>query len=104
MIEYDGSVVRAFAESLYTRAKIIVWAYTAAGAFPGLLVALGAAKGVMLFAGNDDTMMVVGVVGAVLLGLAGYANGRGKAFLLKLQAQTALCQVKIEENTRVRPA
>lgn len=39
-------------------------------------------------------------LGAVVAGLIGYAIGTEKAFQLKLQAQTALCQVKIEENTR----
>jgi hypothetical protein len=33
------------------------------------------------------------------VGLLGFGIGWNKAFLLKLQAQTALCQAKIEENT-----
>lgn len=39
-------------------------------------------------------------VGLVLFGLLGWALGRERAFVLKLQAQTALCQTQIELNTR----
>lgn len=38
----------------------------------------------------------VGLLGASI----GYLNARAKAFLLRLAAQKALCQVRIEENTR----
>lgn len=40
------------------------------------------------------------LLGALVVGLIGYVLGIQRAFALKLQAQTALCQVKIEENTR----
>lgn len=47
----------------------------------------------------------VAVVTIVLGGVLGYASGQAKAFELRLQAQTALCQVSIERNTsQVRPA
>jgi len=42
----------------------------------------------------------LGLLGAILFGLLGFWLGRERAFQLKLQAQTALCQAKIEENTR----
>ena len=37
--------------------------------------------------------------GVLLGGAFGFLIGLGKAAALKLQAQTALCQVRIEENT-----
>ena len=37
---------------------------------------------------------------AFIGGMMGAALGRTKGFSLKLQAQTALCQVQIERNTR----
>ena len=40
------------------------------------------------------------IVFAIFTGALGYGMGREKAFLIKLQAQIALCQAKIEENTR----
>jgi hypothetical protein len=42
------------------------------------------------------------VLGTAIVGLFGFLIGRERAFELKFRAQTALCQVKIEENTRGR--
>jgi hypothetical protein len=39
------------------------------------------------------------LIGALIVGLLGFWIGWNKAFILKLQAQMALCQAKIEENT-----
>jgi hypothetical protein len=36
----------------------------------------------------------------VAAALMGYSTGRAKAFWLKIQAQTALCQMRIEKNCR----
>ena len=45
-------------------------------------------------------MGAITIIGVVLGGAIGYVWETQRAFILKLQAQTALCQVKIEENTR----
>jgi hypothetical protein len=52
---------------------------------------------------SRSTQTIVGLLGAVVVGFIGYKIGEGKAFALKLQAQTALCQVRIEENTGAAP-
>jgi len=41
-------------------------------------------------------VIIVALVGAVL----GYLVGNDRAFALRLMAQTALCQMQIERNTR----
>jgi hypothetical protein len=41
-------------------------------------------------------------VGALLVGVTAFRMGQEKAFALRLQAQTALCQLQIEANTRMR--
>ncbi len=45
-------------------------------------------------------MGAITIIGVVLGGAIGYVWETQRTFILKLQAQTALCQVKIEENTR----
>lgn len=86
-IKYDPSVIRGFADELYRRANTIVIVNAAIFGLVGALVG-GVVKGVG-----------VAIIAALVAGGIGYYLGLQKAFLLKLQAQTALCQVKIEENT-----
>jgi len=90
---YDPAVIQEFADSLYAQATRIVFAWTALG------VLIGFGGGCV--AGKSE---VYGVIGAALLGVLGHAIGTSRAFLLKLQAQTALCQVKIEQNTSTTSA
>ena len=86
-IKYDPSVICGLADKLYRRANTIVIVNAAIFGLVGALVG-GVVKG----AG-------VAIIAALVAGGIGYYLGLQKAFLLKLQAQTALCQVKIEENT-----
>lgn len=90
--QYDQSVIQIFADALYTQARTIIGIMTFLGA------AIGAAIG--YFVGDDNTKTMFAIVGAVICGLIGLAVGRARAFALKLQAQTALCQMHIEKNTR----
>ncbi len=88
MVEYDPAVIREFAEGLYKRAETIVIVNAVTFGLLGAAIG-GIAQG----------------AGLAVLGLAagaglGYFFGLQKTFLLKLQAQSALCQVKIEENTQ----
>lgn len=88
MATYDSKVIYEFADILYRQAARIIAVFTAIG------VLIGAVGGYPLFG-------TVGlIIGAVIVGAIGYFIGQQKAFALKLQAQTALCQAKIEENTQ----
>lgn len=93
-MKYDPDIIDRFAEELYSRASMIVIWTTATWAVIGLF-----AGGVVgeTFLGGALLPMVIGAAGA---GFLGYRRGEEKAFALKLQAQTALCQVQIERNTR----
>lgn len=90
--EYDPEIIQSFADTLYTQARILVFLYTVGAAVTGAGIAyyieMQRGSGLAVFAG------------ASILGAIGYAFGQMRAFQLKLQAQTALCQKKIEENTR----
>ena len=79
-----------FADRLYFQARNIVTTHTLIG------VLIGVAAGGLISKGTGIWI----IVGAAIAGAIAYQIGQAKAFALKLQAQTALCQVKIEENTR----
>ncbi len=88
-MKYDANVIVQFAERLYSKANSVIIRH----AILGLLI--GAAIGYS--AGKSTTIAAVAAVG---IGIVGYLMGVEKAFQYKLQAQTALCQVQIEVNTR----
>lgn len=88
MVSYDPNVIQEFADKLYARADAIVVGWTAVGALAGFV--LGSLMG-----GGGTRIVLIFLAGAI-----GYAVGMQRAFLLKLQAQQALCQVEIERNTR----
>ena len=90
MTTYDPQVIFQFADRLYRQATQAIASSAIIGVVIGLAIGYYLQKSIGLYA----------LIGAVVLGLIGYVLGTQRAFALKLQAQTALCQVKIEENTR----
>lgn len=102
MANYDPDIIQSFADRLYAQARSLVARYTAAFTFFGLVL------GFLFYAfmsktADADTKNAIQwmpwALGGVF-GLAGWSFGNERAFGLRLQAQTALCQKKIEENTR----
>ncbi len=110
-VEYDPVVLRAQAAVLYHRAeRLVVWA-TVRWAIFGALVGAAIAGSTKVRAVDDqlyaqgiqnpgDGVFVIVLVLAVLGGLNGRSGAQARAWALRLEAQTALCQVQIEENTR----
>lgn len=92
MVQYDSGVIYQAAERLNRSAQTTIAIYTIAGILLGLVGGSSLGRGMGLLA----------LLGAVILGVLGFAIGTQRAFVLKLQAQTALCQAKVEENTRPR--
>lgn len=90
MADYNSKIIYEMAEKLYKKANSIVTTYTVAGVLIlGILGILGM-----------TAIAILPLITAVLGGIIGFLIGQEKAFELKLQAQIALCQVRIEENTR----
>jgi hypothetical protein len=109
MAVFDPRVIQKFADWLYRRALLVMIASTVLGVLSGgvlgLVVCLDAigpalARDGSEAAGGLVVGLVGGLLGAVLFGLGGFLVGWKRAFRLRLQAQVALCQLKIEENTR----
>lgn len=93
-VQFDPSVIRAFAAALYSQAKTIVAVSTGMGILIGLIA------GFALKAIVGQNHIVLMVLFALLGGLFGYFLAQARAFQLKLLAQQALCHVAIEANTR----
>jgi len=84
MASYDPSIIQKYANRLYSNANAII---VLSALMTGLVGAgFGAVGGYALEAG---------LLGAVL----GVLIGTSLAFNLKLKAQLALCQMRIESNT-----
>jgi hypothetical protein len=99
MILYDPNVIHQHAQRLYDRALGIVVIYAVGLGLLGLLG--GAVVGSTIF---GEFQVITALLGGAALGLIGVAIGRERSFELRLQAQTALCQVQIELNSRVNVA
>ena len=94
MTEYDSTIIEQAADNLYETARSMEVSWAMAGMF------IGAALVALLVSFYDSGAMLVGVgFGAILGAAIGYAQGRTRAMMLRLQAQTALCQMQIEQNT-----
>lgn len=89
---YDPAIIQKFADRLYAQANTVIVLCSLVG------VAGGGVGGYVV--ATPATKSTCAVIGGVIFGLLGLAIGSGRAFLLKLQAQVALCQKQIEENTR----
>lgn len=92
MADFDPKVIQKFADRLYSQARSILISYSLVLGFLGA----GVLYGLELTARIHLNPLLGFIVGALI----GYLMAIEKAFKLKLEAQVALCQVKIEENTR----
>lgn len=95
--KYDPTVIQTFADRLYAEAEGIVTRYAVAGFLFG--AAAGASVGGAAVGGTTAALALgvcLGALGAALAAYSAYA----KVFELRLRAQTALCQVQIELNSR----
>jgi hypothetical protein len=94
-VQYDPNVIRDFAGHLYDRARNLVFSHVMLGILAGIIG--GFVFGVQTSVGGGA---MVAILLCGIFAWVGYMIASPKAFLLRLQAQSALCQVQIEVNTR----
>lgn len=93
-VTYDPSIIQEFARRLLKQAASAVLS----SVILGLMLGAGLGAGVAADAPESSPSLLVS---AIVFGLLGWKLGRDRAFTLRLQAQTALCQMQIELNTRI---
>lgn len=93
-VDYDPTMIQQFADKMYFQARVVICLYALVGAAAGC-VGLAAAA-------SEPKRIPFAAAGAVIGGILGYFAAQPRAFQLRLLAQTALCQMKIEANTRAR--
>ncbi len=120
-VTYQAEVLRGYARGLYASARWLEVLYAAAGAallggplYSTLMLAAlihsllnRGFGGLFSQAAPPPPSLEPGQVLLIVLttaagGLGGYLSARTKALALRVQAQSALCQVEIEQNTRRR--
>lgn len=92
--KYDPAIIQQFADELYANARATAVRCAVFG------IVVGGIGG--YFVGALGSRIGSTVLGAAITGLLGFLVGKRQAFLYRLQAQTALCQKKIEENTAAK--
>lgn len=98
MPAYNPEIIEKYAAHLYNRASSIIWKWGCIGMAIGGTAGYFVAKAI----GFPHPPLGLAILAAgVFIGLfVGRSIGTDRAFHLYLQAQTALCQVEIERNTR----
>jgi hypothetical protein len=101
MTSYDSNVLQENADALYSRASALIASYAATGAVVGWVAVyfLEPVIRTMLRLPESYSLIPLQLLAALIAAILGGVWGHGKGVALKLQAQAALCQMKIEQNT-----
>jgi len=102
MASYDSKILRETADALYSRASALIASYAAVGAVVAWVAVyfLEPVILTMLRLPASYSLIPLQLLAAFLAAILGGVWGYGKGLALKLQAQVALCQMKIEQDTR----
>ena len=98
MSDYDPSLIRDAAARLHARARIAPPMSAVLGVAIGFIVAPHLLQAMPPAVSLRCPEWVVPLV----FGIVGWLQGLERGAHLRLQAQAALCQLRIEENTRPR--
>ena len=96
MTTYDPQVIQRSADRLYARAALSAVLSISLG----VLIGLVAAPFILQSLPSALAIRCPEWVSPVVLGFIGLGQGLERGIQLRLQAQTALCQMQIERNTR----
>jgi hypothetical protein len=96
MASYDPEVIRKYADQLYVDAERAPVLYAFAAGIVGMTVGLGLGVGLSSDAAGALTALILAVPAAFF----GHRAGRSVGGRMRLDAQTALVQVAIEQHLR----
>jgi len=101
MTNYDASILQENADALYSRASALVASYAAVGAIVAWvgIFFLEPLILTLLRLPPNYSLIPLQLLGALIAAILGGVWGYGKGLALKVQAQAALCEMKIEQNT-----
>jgi hypothetical protein len=99
--KYNAAILQQCADDLYAQASWVIVSTALVYGFVTFGVCFVLSNGGTFFRSDYHFSIQPGVLLIALIGAAvGVSVGRRKAFKLKLEAQTLLCQRQIELNTR----
>ncbi len=98
MTRFEPEVIERFAQHMYARSGAAVVAAGVIGAMLGMVLDPFVQSSLPPFLNGHWPEWA----SPLLFGILGVMHGLERASLLKLQAQTALCQLAIERNTRAQ--
>lgn len=96
MTTFKPEVIEKFADRMYARSAGVIMASTMIGVVVGYAVD----PFIQTSLPSSVSAVLPSWGSALLFGILGALQGFERSALLKLQAQTALCQLQIERNTR----
>jgi len=101
MERYNPDIIEEYAGGLYYRATALVAGYALVGAVVGWFAIsfLQPTIAALLRLPPTDNLFSIHLFATFIAAMLGGAWGYAKGFAVKLQAQVALCLVKIEHNT-----
>ncbi len=91
-VDYDASIMNAFADKMYAMAKTTIIMHCILGTLLGC--------GAGFFFSHEANRILLVVFGGVIGCILGYFVAQWRALQLRLMAQFALCIARIEHNTR----
>ncbi len=95
MVDYDPKIIQNYADGLYKQAQSVATCYFFIGIFTSIIVF---SKISDILKGEFDFLIVA--IGVFIGGVIGLFAGKNRSFEMKMEAQQALCQIKIQENTK----
>ena len=101
MTSYDSDILQENADALYSQASSLIASYAALGAVVAWVAVYFLEPLIVthLRLPPSYSLIPLQFLAALIAAILGGVWGYGKGLALKLQAQVALCQMKIEENT-----
>ena len=100
MINYDPTQARRLAGRLNLRAGLSIFVSMVLGIVGGMV----ASPFILQSLPGNISVDLPGWLCGVVFGMLGFGQGMERGFQLRLQAQALLCQIQIEENTRLKTA